>query len=198
MFTTEQEIFWSGEFGDDYVDRNNGFSTINHFSKILLNNRIMIESVIELGSNIGINLDSLKAIYPDCKTFGIEINKKANNILSKNHDSYLGSIYDFQTTLKYDLAFTYGVLIHQDPSKLDEFYSKLFSLSSNYILICEAISHKPVMVKYRGNDNKYFKRDFGKDFWEKYPDLKLVDYGFFWSMDEYTKSGDANWFLFKK
>ena len=73
----------SGEFGDDYVDRNNGFSTINHFSKILLNNRIMIESVIELGSNIGINLDSLKAIYPDCKTFGIEINKKANNILSK-------------------------------------------------------------------------------------------------------------------
>ena len=60
----------------------------------------------------------------------------------------------------HDLAFTYGVLIHQDPSKLDEFYSKLFSLSSNYILICEAISHKPVMVKYRGNDNKYFKRDF--------------------------------------
>ena len=37
----------------------------------------MIESVIELGSNIGINLDSLKAIYPDHQTFGIEINKKA-------------------------------------------------------------------------------------------------------------------------
>ena len=198
MSYTEQESFWSGEFGDKYVDRNSGFSTINHFSKILLNNRIKIQSVIELGSNVGINLDSLKAIYPDCKTFGVEINKKAYQILSKNHDSYLGSIYDFKATEKYDLAFTYGVLIHQNPIKLDEVYSKLFSLSSKYILICETISHDPVMVSYRGNDNKLFKRDFGKEFWEKYPDLKLIDYGFFWSMDDYTRSGDANWFLFKK
>ena len=198
MSSTEQEIFWSGEFGDKYVDRNSGFSTINHFSKILLNNRISIKTVIELGSNIGINLDSLKAIYPNCKTFGIEINKKAHQILSKNHDSYLGSVYDFEVNNEYDLAFTYGVLIHQDPSKLDKFYSKLHSLSSKYILICETISHKPMMVKYRGNDNRMFKRDFGKDFWTKYSDLKLIDYGFFWSMDEYTRSGDANWFLFRK
>ena len=198
MFTTEQEIFWSGEFGDDYVDRNNGFSTINHFAKILLTNKIKIESAIELGSNIGINLNSIKAIYPNCKTFGVEINKKAHQILSKKHASYLGSIYDFKVNQEYDLAFTYGVLIHQEPKKLNEFYSKLFSLSRRYILICENISHKPVMVKYRGNNNKMFKRDFGKDFWEKYPDLKLIDYGFFWSMDEYTRSGDANWFLFRK
>ena len=124
--------------------------------------------------------------------------EKAYQILSKKHDSYLGSIYDFKVNHEYDLAFTYGVLIHQEPKKLNEFYSKLFSLSRKYILICENISHKPVMVKYRGNNNKMFKRDFGKDFWEKYPNLKLVDYGFFWSMDEYTRSGDANWFLFRK
>ena len=31
MSYTEQEYFWSGEFGDKYVDRNSGFSTINHF-----------------------------------------------------------------------------------------------------------------------------------------------------------------------
>ena len=127
MSYSEQESFWSGEFGDKYVERNSGFSTINHFSKILLNNRIKIESVIELGSNVGINLDSLKAIYPDCKTFGVEINKKAYQILSKNHDSYLGSIYDFQATEKYDLAFTYGVLIHQNPIKLDEVIEAFFS-----------------------------------------------------------------------
>ena len=33
------------------------------------------------------------------------------------------------------------------------------------------------MVSYRGNDNKLF-RDFGKIL-GKYPDLKLIDYGFF-------------------
>ena len=54
-----------------------------------------------------------------------------------------------------------------------------FSFYSNYILICETISHDPVMVSYRGNDNKFLKETSGKEFWEKYPDLKLIDYGFF-------------------
>ena len=54
------------------------------------------------------------------------------------------------------------------------------------------------MVKYREHDNKLFKRDFAKEFCNQYPELKLVDYGFYLSQDSFTKSDDTNWFLFKK
>lgn len=27
-FKTDQEVFWAGQFGDDYVDRNNGADAI--------------------------------------------------------------------------------------------------------------------------------------------------------------------------
>ena len=39
----------------------------------------------------------------------------------------------------------------------------------------------PVEIPYRGHKEKNFKRDFAKEFWNKYPECSLVDYGFFWS-----------------
>ena len=46
------------------------------------------------------------------------------------------------------------------------------------------------------NAGKLFKRDFGSFWWDLYPDLKLVDYGFFWKrvagLDDFT------WWLFEK
>ena len=198
MNITEQESFWEGSFGDDYVDRNINLVRTNHYSKILLNNRINIRSAIELGANVGVNLDALKTLYPDCKTYGVEINKKAYNILNKNHESYLGSVYNFNTGIKYELTISSGVLIHQNPDKLNDFYSKLYTLSEKYILICEYFSPYPVVVKYRDNEDKLFKRDFAKEFWVNYPNIELIDYGFFWSKDSHTCGDDLNWFLFKK
>ena len=53
------------------------------FTKILFINSISIKSVIELGANVGINLDTLKILYPGLKTFGVEINTKAFSKLEK-------------------------------------------------------------------------------------------------------------------
>ena len=74
---TDQEKFWMSKFGDDYIQRN-----LNHkehikrnFAKILIKNNIEIHSCVEFGSNVGINLDALKELYPELNSFGIEINK---------------------------------------------------------------------------------------------------------------------------
>ena len=195
---SEQETFWEGSFGDAYTLRNSKHSQITNFSRILIENRIFIESAIEIGSNLGKNLDAIQTLFPNCKTFGIEINKSAYTILSKKHESYLGSIYGFETKIKYDLSISYGVLIHQPPDKLNDYYDKLFEISKKYILITEYFSPYPTKVIYRDHENKLFKRDFAKEFWQKYPELKLIDYGFFWSQDKYTNGDDTNWFLFKK
>ena len=66
-FKTEQESFWEGKFGDDYIKRNNEAimveSNINFFN-LSLKKADDIRTCIEYGANIGLNLKALKNIYP--------------------------------------------------------------------------------------------------------------------------------------
>ena len=78
---TEQEIFWSSDFGDEYIGRNQGnellASNLNFFNDALASCEAL-ESCIEFGANIGMNLRALGLLFPrhmECK--GIEINSAA-------------------------------------------------------------------------------------------------------------------------
>ena len=99
-FKTEQELFWRGDFGDKYIKRNIKSNRELTIGKNLLFNDVEIDSVIELGSNIGLNLDAVKNIYPLCKTLGIEINKKAYSTLKKKHKAINKSFLNFVTKKK--------------------------------------------------------------------------------------------------
>ena len=102
---TEQETFWKSSFTKNYIKRNKNYNRIPTIGKDLLENKINITSVIELGSNIGLNLDALKKIYSNCQTFGVEINKDAFKILKKKHNSVNKSILDFNTIVKFGFKF---------------------------------------------------------------------------------------------
>ena len=108
-------------------------------------------------------MDSLKILFPKCKTFGIEINDKAHSILQTKHNSFLGSIYEFEEDEQYELSFSRTVLIHQNEKYLKRFYEKLFNLSSKYILIDEYFSPYPVMIQYRNHENKLLKEILRKN-----------------------------------
>ena len=89
MKNTEQENFWIGAFvmntSKEMKVRNLqrvDYQYINQFSKIFLNNRIIINSAIEIRKTLEL-IWILKNSFPKCKTFGIEINKKAHSILKK-------------------------------------------------------------------------------------------------------------------
>ena len=196
----EQELFWEGNFGNKYIKRNFQSNRIFTIGKNLLRNKILIDNTLELGANVGLNLDAIKKIYPKVKTYGVEINKKAFNFGKKNHQYYHKSILMFKSKKKYDLVFCSGVLIHQNPEDLQKVYKKLYSFSKKYIYISEYFNPTPVMIEYRKNKNKLFKRDFAKELWQKYPRLKLIDYGFQWKEDPMLKSisDNSNWFLFQK
>ena len=130
---TEQEIFWETDFGNKYVKRNLKSDRIFTIGKNLLNNKVIINEVLELGANVGLNLDAIKRVYPDVKTYGVEINKLAYNIGKKKHKFYNKPILNFKSKKKYDLVCSVGVLIHQNPKHLNAFYNKLYSLSKKYI-----------------------------------------------------------------
>ncbi|WP_321417465.1 hypothetical protein [uncultured Desulfobacter sp.] len=79
-FQTEQESFWAGKFGSEYISRNKSQQTIS--SNISLFSRALrmvgpVNSCIEFGANIGLNLAALRTLYPSQEQYAIEINKQA-------------------------------------------------------------------------------------------------------------------------
>ncbi|UOG76753.1 pseudaminic acid biosynthesis-associated methylase [Hymenobacter tibetensis] len=203
-FKTEQEKFWAGDFGNDYIGRNKSeeylASNLNFFSKCFS----QIEkpsSLIEFGANIGMNLKAIKLLFPSINLFGIEINQQAATELTSvigENNVYNGSILDYETKSKFNVSLIKGVLIHINPDILPEVYEKLYQSSSKYILICEYYNPSPVTITYRGHNDRLFKRDFAGEMLDKYTDLKLVDYGFCYKRDQAFPQDDITWFLLEK
>lgn len=196
----KESDFWAGDFGNDYINRNNSESlyqsNYNLFDKILQNCR-EINDVIELGANIGLNLRAIADVLPWVYTVGVEINQKAHDEMAKIADvSYCCNLFDKRVESVCDLAFVKGMLIHIHPDDLQAAYKRLFDLSKRYVLICEYYDPKPVEIEYRGEKGKLWKRDFAGEMMDKYP-LKLVDYGFVYHGDKYPLD-DITWFLMEK
>jgi len=203
-YKTEQEEFWAGEFGVDYIDRNNNddllAANLNLFSEIL-NKSEKIDSVTELGANIGLNLKALKLLFPNQEQHAVEINESAIEKLANmipNNNIFKGSILDFKPKIKTDLVFTKTVLIHINPEMLNKVYDVLYTSSNKYILICEYYNSTPVEVEYRGYKEKLYKRDFAGEFMDKFPDVSLVNYGFSYARDQNFIMSDVMWFLMRK
>lgn len=199
----EQENFWKGKFGDQYItrniDKNIIAGNINLFSKIL-NHTNDIKSVLELGANVGLNLVALKSLLPNSCYTAVEINESAYKYLKKYKwiNAYNTSIANFNSRRKYNFVFTKGVLIHINPNQIKEVYKKLYSLSDKYILIAEYYNPSLVTINYRGFENKLFKRDFAGELLRIYKDLKLVNYGFSYHLDNNFPQDDITWFLLQK
>jgi len=201
---TEQEEFWQGNFGDEYIDRNKSAallaSNISFFSKIF-NRTGKIDSIMEFGCNVGMNLKAIRVLLPESNLSGIEINKTAVEDLNKwegRAHVIEGSILDIELDTKFDLTLTKVVLIHINPERLSDVYARLYNFSNKYICIAEYYNPTPVMISYRGHDNRLFKRDFAGELMDKYTDLELVDYGFLYKNDLIFPQDDITWFLMKK
>ncbi len=202
-YKTEQEKFWAGNFGLEYMDRNKGdkwiASNLALFSKIL-GRTSSVASVLELGPNIGLNLHAIHKLLPDASLAGVEINEKAVKELHKYDyiDPIHSSILDFNPKKKWDLVFTKGVLIHLNPDVLPGAYDLLHKASSRYVLVCEYYNPSPVEIPYRGHSGRLFKRDFAGEILERHSDLSLLDYGFAYHAAPNFPQDDITWFLMEK
>jgi pseudaminic acid biosynthesis-associated methylase len=203
--TTPQEDFWKNEITEAYAQDNSAFNEKlgliaweRTFSKI---DKSEISSYLDCGSNIGRNIAFLKKVLPMATVNIIELAIEPYEKCIKDFQiekSFLGPIKDAKFDKQFDLVFTNGVLIHVNPDDLLQSMSRMFEMSSRYILIGEYFNRTPVMINYRGEDDRLFKRDFGKLFVENF-DCKLLDYGFLWG-HEFDTAGfdDITYWLFEK
>ncbi len=204
QFKTEQETFWAGEFGTQYIERNKGdtllASNLDFFAKTLRGAR-GIKSCIEFGANIGMNLKALNLLYPGIDAHAIEINVDAAKLLSSViplSNVHNSSILDFSSARQWDLTLIKGVLIHINPEVLPQVYDKLVASTRRYLMVAEYYNPAPMAIPYRGHSDRLFKRDFAGEIMDRHNQLQLVDYGFAYRRDPIFPQDDITWFLMEK
>jgi spore coat polysaccharide biosynthesis protein SpsF len=203
-FATEQEDFWAGKFGTDYIRRNLGdallASNVAFFARALRCAH-RVDDCIEFGANIGLNLRALKLLYPAQAQYAVEINADAvaelRKFLPAEHVAH-SSVIGYRPPKGFALAFVKGVLIHINPDALPQVYDTLHDATARYLLVCEYYAPSPVSIPYRGHSDRLFKRDFCGEILDRHKDFELIDYGFCYRRDPAFPQDDVTWFLMQR
>jgi len=188
--TTFQEKKWKGKFGKDYTLRN--FLSIREVERLyiekygvrrtklnkeFLGNLSRSMKILEVGANIGIQLDFLQKMGFK-NLYGIEINRKAiefSKSITKNINIIQGSALDIPFKDNYfDLAFTSGLLIHISPSDIKKAIRQIYRCTKKYIWGFEYYADNYTEIVYRGKKNMLWKANFPRLYLNFFKDLKLL------------------------
>jgi pseudaminic acid biosynthesis-associated methylase len=177
------EELWAGEFGDDYVERNRDAESGRREFWARHLEQLGVRSVLEVGCNMGGNLRWIAELLGPENVTGVDVNEKALSILRENvpgvngHHAR-GAELPFEDGA-FDLVFTTGVLIHQDPeATLEPMMREIHRCSSRYVMAGEYTADELTEVPYRGQTGALFKQDYGALYQRLFPDLELLESGF--------------------
>ena len=185
---------WRGDLGNNYIARN---QSVNEryfmWEKILGSLPRLPNSILEVGANIGLNLNVLDS-FLDARLIGLEPNTKARSQIAFESIDGTADLIPLEDNA-IEMVFSCGVLIHIPPDNLKKACDEIYRVSSRYIVCIEYFSDKPEEIIYRGQTGLLWKRDFGKFYLDHY-DVSLIDYGFFWK--EATGLDNLTYFIFEK
>jgi pseudaminic acid biosynthesis-associated methylase len=191
------EDLWSGEFGDAYVERNRDAADGGPFWRETLADR-SIESALEVGCNVGLNLRWLAELLGEVNVAGVDVNEKAlaeARAALPGADLRRAAAYELPfADASFDLTFTTGVLIHIDPSDVHQVMAEIVRCSRRYVFCGEYYSSEPEEIPYRGETGALFKRDFGGEYLSQHPELSLLGTGLM-PEDVWDRT---TWWLFEK
>src|SRR4029079_8650918 len=116
------EALWSGEFGNEYVDRNlSAYDRRGEFWLPLMD-ELQPQSVLEVGCNVGGNLQWIAQRVDSTRVTGVDVNAKALRLLDQRVPGVRG-VHAPARDLpvgdrSIDFVFTMCVLIQQPPETL--------------------------------------------------------------------------------
>jgi len=189
MKRNPQEM-WDSEFGEEYTDRNKhtveeenqqseeayGISKFERLERFL-DDIDRDANVLEVGSNIGIQLMCLKEMGFE-NLYGIDVQRKAIEEAHQQRpelDIIEGDALDIPFNDEFfDLVFTSGVLIHIPPDNIDSAMNEITRCTSEWVYGTEYYAEEYTEVNYRGHENLLWKTDFPSLFQENCG-LELVD-----------------------
>ncbi len=193
------ERLWAGGFGDDYLDRNADASKHRRAFWQSLLDELPCGRVLEVGCNLGGNLQWIAEKVEPTDVYGVDVNRKALTELRARLPE-VNAVWAPARELPFrdgwfDLVFTIGVLIHQPESTLPLVMAEMVRCSRRWVLCGEYYAAQPVEVPYRGQGAALFKRDYGRLFLELFPELRLHRQGF---LGRDTGWDDVTWWAFER
>jgi pseudaminic acid biosynthesis-associated methylase len=194
------EQLWAGEFGNEYVDRNiDAYRKRGGFWLPFLD-ELKPESVLEIGCNVGGNLQWIAQKVSPNRIAGVDVNAKALRLLEERVPGVRamhGPARDLPVADRsVDLVFTMGVLIHQPEETLAKVMSEMVRVSKRWVFCAEYYDTETVEVPYRGHEGALFRRDYAGLFQELFPlELALVGEGYLDVEDGWDRD---TWWLFER
>jgi pseudaminic acid biosynthesis-associated methylase len=194
------EALWSGDFGNDYVERNiRAYHERGEFWTSLLR-AMRPANVLEVGSNVGGNLQWVAQVVPPPHVVGIDVNRMALQELEERLPGVRGVESSARelpfADRSFDLVFTMGVLIHQPEESLAAVMDEMVRVSNRYVLCGEYFGEETTEIPYRGYRNALFRRDYGGLFATRFRgQLQLAFSGFLGTEDGFD---NVTWWLFER
>ncbi len=174
---TDTAEFWSGDFGNQYTQRNkvNWEDRKAFWEDILV--CTMPQSVLEVGCNKGHNLLAIRDIAPKAFLHGVDVNEHALRIAMADglHVSKCEAVDVGRRFSGYEMVFTAGLMIHISPAELSMVMQSLIAASSKYVVMIEYHAFEEEEISYRGHADRLWKRPYGDLM--IYHGLELADHG---------------------
>lgn len=172
------EELWAGDFGRAYIERNKNASNGRDQFWTQFLKKYPVRDVLEVGCNIGGNLRWIAGVLPPSQVHGIDVNAEAVRELA----SAVPGIQVRHAVARelpypdgrFELVFTAGVLIHQPEEALSKVMTEIVRCSKRYVLALEYFAAETTEVFYRGQTGALFKRDYGRLYAERFPELRLI------------------------
>jgi len=194
------ERLWAGEFGDEYIERNLAAYARRGEFWLPFIEELRPQSVLELGCNVGGNLEWIAQRVEARNIIGVDVNAKALRMLEERVPGVRAMHAPARdlpvSDHSIELVFTMGVLIHQPEETLARVMSEMVRASSRYVFCAEYFDDHTVEVPYRGHEGALFRRDYGGLFLDLFPhDLTLVREGFLTAEQGFDRN---TWWLFER
>jgi pseudaminic acid biosynthesis-associated methylase len=189
---------WRGEFGRAYTERNETDPAVRvpAFARML--DGLEIGSALEIGCNAGHNLVTLaRVLGPEARVAGVEPSPYPRGIAER---AGLAVVEGSSTSVpsadgEFDLVLTCGVLIHVPPAAFEPSLRELHRVSRRYLLAIEYFAVEETAVRYRGQDDLLWKRDFGGAYRALFHALELLRSGYWDRQDGFDR---CHWWLLEK
>lgn len=174
---TSQLALWRSEFGRDYTDRNDRELPERVASWRRLLDGIAPARVLEVGCNVGWNLEYLRRLGAG-ELYGVEPQAYAVERARRRGPAFgvvQGTAFDLPFRDGwFDLAFTSGVLIHIAGEQIGAALDEIYRVSRRWIVAIEYDHPTEQEVRYRGHAAALWKRDHGALWQARYPSLRRV------------------------
>lgn len=197
--------FWLGPEGASYLERNRP-TRANVTPCIQMLNRAVpndlradpFAMILEVGIGPGITLRAMRVLCAG-QLYGVDLQRAAVERSSGIARTSIGDATSLpHRGSRFHLTYTWGLLMLLPPGEeVGKAYDELARVTrpDGYVLMCEYFAPEAEAHTYRGFDGVLWRRDAGKEFWERHPDWTPDGYGFFW---EPIDGASINWWRFKK